>query len=122
MLTNRRTFSLFFLVFFIFYYLGTVLFIHTHNIDGKVVTHSHPYQSDAQGNPLHTHSTAGFTLIRILSQFLTLSFFTIWGRKKIFIYLKNESYSTTDANTLSIYPHLIYSLRAPPCFFYNTKA
>ncbi|MDD2411627.1 MAG: hypothetical protein RBS19_08450 [Bacteroidales bacterium] len=114
---NRRTFSFFFLVFFIFYYLGTVLFIHTHTIDGKAVTHSHPYQSDAQGNPLHTHSTAEFTLIRILSQFLTLSFFAFWGLKKIFVYLKNKLYSNTDANTLSIYPHLIYSLRAPPLFF-----
>lgn len=117
MLTNRRTFSLFFLVFFIFYYLGTVLFIHTHTIDGKLVTHSHPYQSDAQGNPLHTHSTAEFTLIRVLSQFLTLSFFIFFGIKKIFVYLKNKFYSNIDAKSLSIYPHLIYSLRAPPLFF-----
>lgn len=116
MLTNRRTFSLFFLVFFIFYYLGTVLFIHTHTIDGKLVTHSHPYQSDAQGNPLHTHSTAEFTLIRVLSQFLTLTFFTFFGLKKVFVYLKNKFYSNSEANALSIYPHLIYSLRAPPEF------
>lgn len=115
--TNRRTFSLFFLVFFIFYYLGTVLFIHTHNIDGKVVTHSHPFQSDTQGNPLHTHSTAEITLIRVLNQFLTLSFFAFISIKKIFTYLRNKFHSNRDASILSVFPHLIYSLRGPPVLF-----
>ncbi len=45
---------------------GTPLFVHTHMVDGGIVTHSHPYSGTSQ-NPGHGHSVAQFVLIALLS-------------------------------------------------------
>ncbi len=50
------------LVLFIFYYASSTLFIHSHIIDGEVITHSHPYSSTS-----HTHTGASIELISLLN-------------------------------------------------------
>ena len=49
---------------FVSYYASSAFFIHTHVIDGKTVTHSHPYLPSGH----HTHSNAAFYLIQYLNQ------------------------------------------------------
>lgn len=49
----RIILSVFMLVLFLSYQASTTLFTHTHIIDGRVITHSHPYDSQA-----HSHSDA----------------------------------------------------------------
>ena len=52
------------LVLFGWYYSGISLCTHTHVIDGRAVTHSHP--GFAEG---HSHSTAQFAAINLLTSF-----------------------------------------------------
>lgn len=62
----RKYVTPFLLVLFCWYYSGISFSGHTHNINGKTVAHSHP--GAAKG---HTHSTAQFNTIDILTHFLS---------------------------------------------------
>lgn len=50
---------LFLVILFLGYYGGSTLFIHTHTVDGVVITHSHPYLPSGH----HTHMPSGFQVI-----------------------------------------------------------
>lgn len=67
-----RVLSGWLLVLFVGYMAGITLFPHTHLINGKNVTHSHPYsQAPDTGN--HTHTAAEFTLLAHLSAVVMLA-------------------------------------------------
>lgn len=50
---------------FLCYYASSTFFVHTHNIDGHVFTHSHPYSSSS-----HSHTTASLQLFGSLNHIL----------------------------------------------------
>lgn len=62
----RKYVTPFLLVLFCWYYSGISFSGHTHNINGKAVAHSHPGATKG-----HTHSTAQFNTIDILTHFLS---------------------------------------------------
>lgn len=57
------------LVFFLFYFAGTQFFTHTHNIDGVIVVHSHPYSGE-RTNPNHSHTPSQLAHIAMLDAWL----------------------------------------------------
>lgn len=59
--------SLFLLVLLMSYKVGVTMFVHTHNVDGTMVAHSHPFTN---GN--HNHSTSQISVIALLSTFTCL--------------------------------------------------
>lgn len=54
---------------FIHYFITISFFTHTHVINGVTIVHSHPYQSDKDGKPMHEHSGTEIQLIQVLSVF-----------------------------------------------------
>jgi hypothetical protein len=56
---------------FIGYMADRSLFMHTHAVNGRTVTHSHPYSGNPQ-NPGHGHSAAGFALLALLSMMMMI--------------------------------------------------
>lgn len=62
--TFRIILSVFMLALFLSYQASTTLFTHTHIIDGRVITHSHPYDSQA-----HSHSDAQIFALGHISSF-----------------------------------------------------
>lgn len=58
------------LFFFLFYFAGTHFFTHTHNIDGVIVVHSHPYSGE-RNNPNHSHTTSQLVHIAMLDAWLS---------------------------------------------------
>lgn len=56
---------------FISYYASNTMFLHPHQLHGKVIVHSHPYKPVNQDNKSgHEHSEAGLLLIQVLNQTL----------------------------------------------------
>lgn len=49
------------------YKVGVTMFVHTHNVDGTMVAHSHPFT-----NSNHSHSSSQVQSIALLSQFYGL--------------------------------------------------
>ncbi|GHT25571.1 hypothetical protein FACS189430_12200 [Bacteroidia bacterium] len=89
------------------YLAGTASFNHTHVIDGKLVSHSHPYN-----NPSHQHSSAQFHTIFLLSHWffsgaiMTVALQALVGKRII---------RNIDGNQEACHVAFInYSLRAPP--------
>ncbi|GHV52811.1 hypothetical protein FACS1894181_16240 [Bacteroidia bacterium] len=66
---GKRTGAFLLLALFVSYLAGTISFTHVHIIEGKVVTHSHPFQGTAE-HPSHSHSTAQFQALLHLSHWL----------------------------------------------------
>lgn len=52
-------------ILFIFYFGGITLFTHTHVVNGVIIVHSHPYNSE------HTHTAQQAETIFFLSSFYT---------------------------------------------------
>lgn len=99
------------ITFFLGYVACVSLFPHTHIVEGRSITHSHPYSGGAE-NPGHTHTTAQFQAIHFLSLFVALCFAAmllacLWRGVTEFVYAASES-----GNYSSF--HLNYSLRGPP--------
>ncbi|KKY62708.1 hypothetical protein [Tannerella forsythia] len=71
--TVKKITTIWLLILFIGYAGSTTLFYHTHRINGRWITHSHPY-SDAPDTGNHTHTSAGFVTITSLNAWLILAF------------------------------------------------
>ena len=54
-------FKILFLLLFVSYQIGSLIFLHTHNIEGYLITHSHPYKSGE-----HSHTTNDLLAIQSL--------------------------------------------------------
>jgi len=52
------------MILFGWYYNSLSVYNHAHVINGRVITHSHPFKQDNSGSPFktHKHSAAGFLL------------------------------------------------------------
>lgn len=105
---TKKIISVFLVTFFISYYFSTFYFVHTHQQDGRTITHSHPYTS---GN--HSHSDNSFHLISSLSNLLFFGGLIIFNLtfmpvpKAIF-----SSYKKYHATSIHLGSN---PLRAPPC-------
>lgn len=62
--------SIFLLVIFASYYVGTTAFMHTHFYPHYSITHSHPFARGVDGLPHHTHTGTAFETIQTLDSFL----------------------------------------------------
>jgi hypothetical protein len=72
MIDKRKwIFTSFLFVLFCSYTVNITCFVHSHIVDGHLVTHSHPYKGTPD-NPGHCHTTAQFIYIALLSHFDTL--------------------------------------------------
>ena len=49
-------------IYMVCYFVLNATFVHNHQIDGKTITHSHPFK-----NPHHSHSESSATLIKIFN-------------------------------------------------------
>lgn len=56
---------------FLFYYSGSVMFYHSHLIDGVKIVHSHPFPLGKTGDA-HSHTAGEFATIKILSHAIFL--------------------------------------------------
>lgn len=66
--------SRFFLLILFTGYIGVISFYtHVHVVDGVTIVHSHPFKKAVPGQPLHSHSPAGFQLIHSVSSFSSTS-------------------------------------------------
>jgi len=102
-----------FLILFIGYYGSITLFYHSHLILGDTIVHSHPYKSDSNGNPVHSHTEKGYLTIQFLSFFSAFSLLIIYTFriKAPCIY---ELITLTAVGAESKSKHYFYPLRAPP--------
>lgn len=64
---KKHLYAVALLLLFLNYVGGITLFPHTHVIDGKIITHSHPYASGSSGHPGHTHSAMAIAAISNLA-------------------------------------------------------
>jgi hypothetical protein len=69
---KRRTLAGFMFLLFCSYTISLTCFVHSHIVDGRRITHSHPYKG-VPDNPGHGHTAAQFIAIDLLSHFETLS-------------------------------------------------
>ncbi len=101
------------LLLFTGYYGSISFFYHSHIILGDTIVHSHPYKSDNNGNPLHSHSEKGYMTIQMLSFFPAYSILIIYAFRNnaTVIY---ELITTTSEGAENNALHYSYSLRAPP--------
>lgn len=60
----------FLLILFTGFFASTVLFNHTHITEGSILVHSHPFKSDHDGKPLHSHSNTVYFLVFLLNNFI----------------------------------------------------
>ncbi|MFT3738903.1 MAG: hypothetical protein QM786_09100 [Breznakibacter sp.] len=59
------------LLLFTGYYGGITMFYHSHVVNGRVITHSHPYKKTANDNasfPGHSHGKGEFVLLKYFHQ------------------------------------------------------
>jgi hypothetical protein len=96
------------LLLFISYYGSITLFWHSHKLGYTTIFHSHPF-----GNPNHTHTTAQYDLIKVLSEtagFVTVTGLSVWaaieGRSNLLVAKPVASIPQNQA--------IIYFRRGPP--------
>lgn len=65
--TLRHIIQIFLPLLFAGYVTGISLFTHTHVVNGVTIRHSHPFDRGTE----HSHSSAEFQLLHLLSQVLT---------------------------------------------------
>ena len=108
MRTYLKRISVCFLLILVMGYLaGTAAFNHTHVIDGKLVSHSHPYN-----NPSHQHSSSEFLTIFLLSLwFFSVVIATVALQALVGIRIVRK---LTGNLPVCSSPDYHYLLRAPP--------
>ena len=108
----------FFLLLFIGFLGSITLFNHAHIVNGVTIVHSHPFKSDSNGKPLHSHSENGFITIHFLSVILISS---------ILCYLSVQPFRHVSHKIINIITKRFveqtflrsYSLRAPPAKMFS---
>jgi hypothetical protein len=102
------------LILFLGYYGSITLFYHSHLVLGDTIVHSHPYWSDNQGMPSHTHSEKGYVTIQLLSFFAVSFLFIYFSFKTIAPLVFKILLKIIEGHTDQIFNYF-YLLRAPPC-------
>ena len=59
-----------FVLLYIAFYASNTLFLHTHKFVYGTVTHSHPYSTDANGLPNHSHNSTELQFISLCNTLL----------------------------------------------------
>lgn len=110
-ISNKAWYALLMLLMFVGYIGCTTLFPHNHLINGRAVTHSHPYAGSPE-SPTHSHTQAQFTMIAMLSTFVATVANTTVALGTLFtlsaIILNTTKQHTAKSADTSL------SLRAPP--------
>ncbi len=111
----------FLLILFLGYYGSVTLFNHIHHFEnGVTVTHSHPFSSGTDKNPIkHKHTAAEYLLIQLLSAFLvavSFSAFLIEVYKAFSRKIDSQKNSGNFSKLSFLYSN---GLRAPPLNIYN---
>jgi hypothetical protein len=109
----KKSCAYFLLILFLGYYGSITMFFHSHIISGDTVVHSHPFRTDNNGLPLHSHTTNGFITIHLLSTILVSLSFLVFGFKA-FAQVINGIICKTRAAFFKTNLIFLYSLRAPP--------
>lgn len=101
-------------VIFIAYFCSITFFTHSHVVNGITIVHSHPYKTDANGNPTHEHTGTELQLIDALSTFYVAGAIIL----SILLALFNKWQQTLSTGyVFSAYVRRIeshYRLRPPP--------
>lgn len=94
------------------HFVGTNFYFHTHIIDGTEITHSHPYSSDNNGMPLHSHSATSCALIEMTTN---LTYLTVATFIFLFLAKKSKAFYNVASSLLSKFDFVVHKqLRAPP--------
>ncbi len=113
---SRKIINWTLVILFLGYYVSITYFPHTHHIENDaIIVHSHPFapKSDS-GSRGHSHSSAEFTLIHYLTEFIStpVSFFIIPAVIMIFL---REAFRRPYRQFLPVAaPYSLQRLRAPP--------
>lgn len=107
----RKLGALLLLLLFTEYLGSTSLFVHSHNIDGELIVHSHPY-SGSKDNPNHSHSTQQCKAISLLSFFTALA--AILGSPSLAVTRRAHVMTVRRATVLRLTPAVHFGLRSPP--------
>lgn len=100
--------ALFLLILLMSYKVGVTMFVHTHNVDGTMVVHSHPFTSNN-----HSHSSTQVIAIGQLSSFNGLEN-TSYNEINVFHYSVEEiNFSEQNLFVINACDASV-SLRAPP--------
>ena len=67
----------FFLLLFLGFFGSITFFDHAHVEDGITIVHSHPFKSDKNDFPTHSHTTNGYLLIHLLVNYAAIVVFTL---------------------------------------------
>lgn len=75
-IAKRNIFNLMLLVVVMFNLTSTTLFLHRHQIDERIIVHSHPFSGSPES---HSHSTSSLDIIarQAISEALAITTFTI---------------------------------------------
>jgi len=103
------------IILFIGYYSSISFFVHTHIVEGKNITHSHPYiPFKSNKTPEYNHTTNELLLFQVLSNFLIFSNAFFFG----FIIYQKVLKELVLTKEIVFYKKLIFftsnGLRAPP--------
>lgn len=113
-ISNLLRYSLFIL--FVGYYTSITMCYHVHIVNGKVVSHSHPYKNDNSGKKpyeSHAHSSSAYNSIQQIDK-------TIWDDNSVNALMPDPAicYSESFLKAKSLFItsgiHFYSSLRAPP--------
>ena len=96
------------LVILVSYKLSVTIFVHTHNVDGIMVAHSHPFTN---GN--HTHSSSQILVIGQLSTFNGVEYDSVGELKVYYNGVEDVLFTTQNLNEI-VASATVISLRAPP--------
>jgi hypothetical protein len=102
-----------FLILFLGYYGSITLFYHSHIVLGDTIVHSHPYKTNGNGLPSHSHSEKGYITIQLLSVIVVSFIFAYFSFKAI----APVAYEISPEVNKRVVIHHLYSLsllRAPP--------
>lgn len=110
---DKRTkiFGLFLISLYAFFFASTTLFVHSHEVLGARIVHSH-----LLGGKAHSHTTAELRVIDLLSSETCLASDTLTAPEQCNEYCI-ETVFTVPADVISDYSGRPSSLRAPPCLF-----
>ncbi|HOF21527.1 MAG TPA: hypothetical protein PLO24_09750 [Bacteroidales bacterium] len=65
------------LTIFLLLFAGNNFFHHAHQVDDRIIVHSHPFKSDSQGNPVHKHPATDYLLIHLFNTIVFCFIFSI---------------------------------------------
>ena len=101
------------LIVFLIFWACSIFFYHSHYYYGDIITHSHPYKSDANGRPTHTHTNGCYLLIHALNNYISTELVIFLSFALLALLFCEKIYSYTNLTIFSK-PILGHSQRGPP--------